>query len=84
MKRREFVHTALGAGALAGLNVGAAAQRPPKQPNIVFIMADDLGYNDLSCFGAELLKTPRIDRLAKEGTVWTDAHAPAAVCQPTR
>ncbi|AKJ63643.1 sulfatase-like hydrolase/transferase [Kiritimatiella glycovorans] len=84
MKRREFLHTALGAGTLAGLHASAAGQRAPKQPNIVFIMADDLGYNDLSCFGAELLKTPRIDRLAEEGTVWTDAHAPASVCQPTR
>ncbi|MBE2284791.1 MAG: arylsulfatase [Prosthecobacter sp.] len=53
-------------------------------PNILLILADDLGYNDLSCQGATKLKTPNIDRIAKEGTRFTDAHAPAAVCCPSR
>ncbi|MBX7207186.1 MAG: arylsulfatase [Verrucomicrobiaceae bacterium] len=54
------------------------------KPNIVFIMADDLGYNDLTCQGATKLKTPNIDRLAKEGIRFTDAHTPAGLCCPTR
>ncbi|MFA7006735.1 MAG: sulfatase-like hydrolase/transferase, partial [Verrucomicrobiia bacterium] len=54
------------------------------KPNIVLILADDLGYNDLSCQGAIKLKTPGIDRIAKEGVRFTDAHTPAGVCCPTR
>lgn len=56
----------------------------PEKPNIVYIMADDLGYNDLSCQGATKVATPGIDRLAKEGMRFTDAHTPAAVCSPSR
>ena len=55
-----------------------------KQPNVVFIMADDLGYGDLSCYGATHFKTPACDRLASEGMRFTDAHSPSAVCTPTR
>ena len=55
-----------------------------KQPNVVFIMADDLGYGDLSCYGAEHFKTPACDRLAQEGMLFTDAHSPSAVCTPSR
>jgi arylsulfatase A-like enzyme len=47
-------------------------------------MADDLGYGDVSCNGATKIKTPNIDRLAREGMRFTDAHAPASVCTPTR
>lgn len=54
------------------------------KPNIVFIMADDLGYNDLSCQGATRIQTPAIDALAKEGIRLTDAHTPSGVCCPTR
>ena len=43
-------------------------------PNILFIMADDLGYADLSSYGAEKIKTPNIDKLAEEGILFTDAH----------
>lgn len=58
--------------------------KPTSKPNIVFIMADDLGYNDLSCQGATEVTTPGIDRLAKEGMRFTDAHTPAALCSPSR
>lgn len=58
-------------------------QRPEK-PNIVIILADDLGYTDTACYGAAKVKTPNIDRLAKEGMRFTDAHSPAAVCSPSR
>lgn len=54
------------------------------RPNIVVIMADDLGYGDLSCYGASKISTPNCDRLAKEGRRFTDAHSPSAVCSPTR
>ena len=54
------------------------------KPNIIVILADDLGYGDVSCNGATKIKTPNIDRLAREGMRFTDAHAPASVCTPTR
>lgn len=61
---------------------------PPERaqrPNIVFILADDLGYGDLSCQNpASKIQTPRLDRLAREGVRFTDAHAPSALCTPSR
>jgi arylsulfatase A len=53
-------------------------------PNIVFIMADDMGYGDLGCYGATKIRTPHMDRLASEGIRFTDAHSSAAVCTPSR
>lgn len=53
-------------------------------PNIIVIMADDLGWMDLHCYGNERLDTPALDQLAKEGMLFTDAYAAAAVCSPTR
>ena len=55
-----------------------------KLPNIVVILADDIGYGDLSCYGASKVQTPHLDGLAREGMKFTDAHSPAAVCTPTR
>jgi arylsulfatase A-like enzyme len=55
-----------------------------KQPNVVLIFADDLGYGDLSCYGATKLQTPNIDKLAAEGKKFTDAHSSSAVCTPSR
>ena len=62
------------------------AEHPPafERPNVVFILADDLGYGDLSCYGATKVATPNIDRLAAEGRRFTDAHSPASVCTPSR
>ncbi len=54
------------------------------RPNVVFIYADDIGYGDVSSYGATALKTPNIDRLAKAGLRFTDAHAAAATCTPSR
>jgi arylsulfatase A-like enzyme len=77
------------AGSLAGsLGPGLAAQRVraaarPAQPNIVFILADDLGYADLGCYGRQF-STPRIDSLARAGALFTDAYASSSVCSPTR
>jgi len=53
-------------------------------PNIIFIMADDLGYGDLGCYGAKHISTPHCDRMAQEGIRFTDAHSSSAVCSPTR
>jgi arylsulfatase A-like enzyme len=53
-------------------------------PNIVLILADDLGYGDVGCYGATKVQTPNIDKLAKEGRRFTDAHSASAVCTPSR
>lgn len=55
-----------------------------RRPNIIFMLADDIGYGDLCCYGATRVRTPNLDRIAREGVRFTDAHATAAVCTPTR
>lgn len=56
----------------------------PEKPNIIFIMADDLGYHDLGCYGQERILTPNIDRMASEGLRFTNFYAGACVCAPSR
>ncbi len=56
----------------------------PKRPNVVFILADDLGYTDLACYGSKFYETPNIDRLAAEGVRFTDGYTCGPNCQPTR
>ncbi|HJO54258.1 MAG TPA: sulfatase-like hydrolase/transferase, partial [Verrucomicrobiota bacterium] len=58
--------------------------RAAKQPNIILILADDLGYGDLSCFGQQKLKTPRLDAMAKAGMKFTQFYAGCTVCAPSR
>ncbi len=65
---------------LALLASAAAADKP----NILFILSDDVGYGDLGCYGATLVKTPHLDQLARDGRRFTDAHSPASMCTPTR
>src|SRR5438445_3272967 len=60
------------------------AQTPASRPNIVFIMADDLGYADVSCYGRPDLSTPNVDRIAKTGVRLLQAYANSAVCSATR
>jgi arylsulfatase A-like enzyme len=55
-----------------------------EKPNIIFIMVDDLGYGDLGCYGQEKIKTPNLDKMAKEGLLFTDFYAGNAVCAPSR
>ncbi|MEO7653458.1 MAG: arylsulfatase [Bryobacteraceae bacterium] len=74
--RRSFVGSAAGAAA----NLAAQANKP----NILFILADDLGYGDLGCYGQKRVKTPNIDRLAAEGIRFTDAYSGSTVCAPSR
>jgi arylsulfatase A-like enzyme len=57
---------------------------PINKPNFIIIMADDLGYGDISCYGNTYINTPNIDRLSKEGIRFTDFHSNGAVCSPTR
>jgi hypothetical protein len=57
---------------------------PTDAPNIILINADDLGYGDVGCYGATKVQTPNIDRIAKEGRRFTDAHSSSAVCSPSR
>jgi arylsulfatase A-like enzyme len=88
MNRRRFIRDFSAAGVslsnrMAPLAAGQAL-RGGEKPNIVFILADDLGYGDLSCYGATKVATPRIDTLARDGVLFTDAHAPSAVCTPSR
>ena len=83
--RREFLEITAGsamASAVGPVSGNRAAQRP--RPNILFILADDLGYGDLSCFGRPDYRTPNLDRLAQQGIKFTSAYAAAAVCTPTR
>ena len=53
-------------------------------PNIIIILADDLGFGDTGCYGATKILTPNIDRLSQQGLRFTDAHAPSATCTPSR
>ena len=72
--------------ALLSLYGGLSTAAGPDRPNIVVILADDLGYGSVGCYGAApgLVRTPAIDRLAREGRRFTDANTPSSVCTPTR
>ena len=69
---------------LARLTAIHAAENAPPKPNIVLVMADDLGYGDLGCYGSEVNETPHIDALARGGLRFTDYHSAGAMCSPTR
>ena len=62
----------------------AAPPIPPRPPNIIFILADDLGYGDLGCYGQKKIQTPHLDRLAAEGMRFTQCYAGTTVCAPSR
>jgi len=96
LSRRDFVkyvawltaNTALSAGAYGVTQVSSLPRRGSgtagTRPNFVFILADDLGWADVGCYGSDLHETPNIDRLARQGMRFTDAYAAAPVCSPTR
>ncbi len=78
LNRRQFLEASA---------ASVLARRPEpseKQPNILFILADDLGYGDLGCYGQKRISTPNIDRLAAEGMRFTQAYSGATVCAPSR
>jgi len=60
------------------------ARLAPARPNIVIILADDLGYGDLACYGHPSIRTPNLDRMAREGMRFTEFYAAAEVCTPSR
>ena len=87
MNRRRFVTQlgVLGAAFAARSRMsGLSAMTPSRKPNIVIILADDLGYGDLTCYGGTHVDTPHIDGLAQSGLRFTNAHSDAATCTPSR
>src|SRR3989442_15685578 len=66
------------------LMVGTPLAIAVERPNIVLILADDIGYGDLSCYGAVKVKTPNCDKLAAAGIRFRDGHSAASVCTPSR
>jgi len=84
--RREFLLVATASGLTLSMKpLSAAAQRSTTdKPNIIFILADDLGYADVSCYGQSHYTTPNIDRLAEQGIRLTQGYANSAVCSATR
>ncbi|MBD3266193.1 sulfatase-like hydrolase/transferase [bacterium] len=85
ISRRSFLHTASKSLLAAGCGLAARpAAAQTKRPNIVFIFADDLGWGDLGCYGQKRLKTPNLDRLARQGTMFTQFYVSGSVCSPSR
>lgn len=83
--RRRVLQGGVAGAALGTARAGAQGRaQGPVRPNIVFFLADDLGYADLSCYGRPDIATPNIDRLAREGVRFTQAYANSAVCSATR
>jgi len=90
--RREFLKMMGFAAASAGASsllpgcavAGRASGGGADSPNIIFILADDLGYGDLGCYGQKVIQTPHIDKIAAEGMRFTDHYAGCTVCAPSR
>ena len=84
--RREFIGATVASTLLAvgGSSLVSAYSAKPRRPNVVFILADDLGWGDLSIYGEPNFDTPNLDRLAQEGTRFTNAYSGQTVCTPTR
>jgi arylsulfatase A-like enzyme len=82
LDRRDFLKS-LGLGA-AALALPGCISGSSKKPNVILILADDLGYGDVGCYGSKIINTPHIDALAKGGMKFTDFHANGPMCSPTR
>src|SRR5215213_27598 len=70
--------------AAVSLIASAARTSEGAKPNIIFILADDLGYGEVGCFGQKLIQTPNLDRMAREGMRFTQFYAGTTVCAPSR
>jgi len=85
LKRRQFLKMAgLGTIGASLYSLGCQRQNKVKKFNIIYIMTDDLGYGDLGCYGQKQVQTPNIDKMAKEGMLFTDHYAGSTVCAPSR
>lgn len=84
MSHNVVISLVAAAGLLLNVLPPAAAAERAAKPNIVLIVADDLGYGDLGCYGATKIKTPNVDRLAAEGVRFTQGYAPSSTCTPSR
>src|SRR5687767_1078239 len=84
VSRRKLLQSSVAVGSLVAAPGLALAAKPAKKPNILFIMADDLGYADVICYGRRDYQTPAIDSLAAGGMRFMQAYANSAVCSPTR
>lgn len=83
--RREFVKAAgLGAAGWMAPQIAGAAEASKRKPNVIFILADDLGWRDTSLYGSKFCETPNVERLAKRGVMFTQAYAANPLCSPTR
>ena len=82
LSRRKLLTSA--ATTAISATIDAQPQRPPRRPNVIVILMDDLGVHDLGCLGANDLKTPNIDRLASSGVRFTNWYSNAPVCAPAR
>jgi arylsulfatase A-like enzyme len=80
--RREFLAATMSAALMSAK--GVAQSTSSRRPNVLFILADDMGYGDLSCYGRPDYQTPVLDNLARQGIRFTSAYAAAPVCTPTR
>jgi len=81
MKKNLFLLFSIAMAFTAGAQSKKTKVKPP---NVIYIIADDLGYGDLSCYGATKIQTPNLDRLAANGIRFTDGHATSATCTPSR
>ncbi len=84
MQNNIFKYAPAAMALLAMSSCGQPKERPPQKPNIIYILADDLGYGDLSCYGQEKFQTPNIDQLAAEGIRFTSHYSGSTVCAPSR
>ena len=82
--QKTLMASLIGLAVCTGNAFNPAVAAETKQPNLVIIMADDLGYGDLATYGHQIVKTPNIDRLAQEGVKFTDYYAPAPLSSPSR
>jgi arylsulfatase A-like enzyme len=83
-----YIYAVLVLSLLPACSAGPAIKNAPSiqssKPNLIFILADDLGYADLSCFGSKKINTPQLDKMAQSGMRWTRFYSASAVCSPTR
>ena len=84
MNRRHFLLSSAAAAALAACATPPLGATPTRKPNIIVVLADDLGYGDLGAYGNGMIRTPNLDRMAAEGARLTTFYASANVCTPSR